>query len=236
MDLATLTAQWKQGWIADLQGAGVSAPAETVVQMARAAEAAGAVAVRVSSLQALSVLRPAVSLPVIGAIEKRYPDSSVLLTPTMAEVDALVANGADVIAVEGTDALRPGCQSAFRFIAGIKDRYPARLVLADVSNFNEAMNCAAAGADLVQMQPGPAPSAGKVDRCTWIAYLAQKCGAAVLAGVSWEAPEQAQAAYQAGALAIQVEVDPSLTAAQLELFRRAADNQKELTGRNVHNE
>ena len=50
-------------------------------------------------------------MPVIGIIKKVYADSSVYITPTMEEIDALAACGADIIATDGTLRMRPQGES-----------------------------------------------------------------------------------------------------------------------------
>lgn len=197
MELAALCARWTHGWIAALPPVeAVGSPA--VLRAASQAAAAGAVGFRTVSLQTLAQLRSAFSLPLIGGVERRRPDSEAILTPTLEEVDALVGCGADVIAVEGTSALRPGCQSAFTFITRIKEKYPGQPLLAEVSTFDEAMNCAAAGADLVQIRTA---RRGPVNAETLIGHLAKKCGAQVIAATAMNDPEEALAAFRAGAFA-----------------------------------
>ena len=39
----------------------------------------------------------------IGIIKQVYSDSGVYITPTMAEVDALVGTGVEIIAMDATD-------------------------------------------------------------------------------------------------------------------------------------
>ena len=49
------------------------------------------------------------------------------ITVTMKEVDELVACGVDILAVQGTSALRPDGSTAAQFIEAIKAKYPERL-------------------------------------------------------------------------------------------------------------
>ena len=70
------------------------------------------------------------------------------ITVTMKEVDELVECGVDILAVQGTGALRPDGSTSAQFIRAIKAKYPDQLVMADCDNFENAMLCAEAGADL----------------------------------------------------------------------------------------
>ena len=71
------------------------------------------------------------------------------ITVTMKEVDELVECGVDILAVQGTGALRPDGSTSAQFIRTIKAKYPDQLVMADCDNFENAMACAEAGADFV---------------------------------------------------------------------------------------
>ncbi len=59
------------------------------------------------------------------------------ITVTMKEVDELVACGVDILAVQGTGALRPDGSTSAQFIRAIKAKYPTQLVMADCDNFRE---------------------------------------------------------------------------------------------------
>ena len=71
------------------------------------------------------------------------------ITVTMKEVDELVACGVDILAVQGTSALRPDGSTAAQFIEAIKAKYPEQLVMADCATIEEGIACANAGADFV---------------------------------------------------------------------------------------
>ena len=49
------------------------------------------------------------------------------ITVTMKEVDELVACGVDILAVQGTGALRPDGSTSAQFIRAIKAKYPDQL-------------------------------------------------------------------------------------------------------------
>ena len=80
-------------------------------RMAYAAMEGGAVGIRANSVADIREIKKTVDLPVIGIIKKVYADSSVYITPTMEEIDALAACGADIIATDGTLRMRPQGES-----------------------------------------------------------------------------------------------------------------------------
>ena len=117
--------------------------------MAKAAAMSGAVGIRANTVRDITQIKQVVDLPVIGIIKKDYPGTPMYITVTMKEVDELVACGVDILAVQGTGALRPDGSTSAQFIRAIKAKYPEQLVMADCDNFENAMLCAEAGADFV---------------------------------------------------------------------------------------
>ena len=75
--------------------------------MAKAAAQSGAVGIRANTVRDITQIKEAVDLPVIGIIKKDYEGTPMYITVTMKEVDELVACGVDILAVQGTSALRP---------------------------------------------------------------------------------------------------------------------------------
>ena len=117
--------------------------------MAKAAAMSGAVGIRANTVRDITQIKQVVDLPIIGIIKKDYPGTPMYITVTMKEVDELVACGVDILAVQGTGALRPVGSTSAQFFRAIKAKYPDQLVMADCDNFENAMACAEAGADFV---------------------------------------------------------------------------------------
>ena len=116
--------------------------------MAKAAAMSGAVGIRANTVRDITQIKQVVDLPVIGIIKNGLtPAPPMYITVTMKEVDELVACGVDILAVQGTGALRPDGSTSAEFIRAIKAKYPDQLVMADCDNFENAMACAEAGAD-----------------------------------------------------------------------------------------
>ena len=117
--------------------------------MAKAAAMSGAVGIRANTVRDITQIKQVVDLPVIGIIKKDYPGTPMYITVTMKEVDELVACGVDILAVQGTAAIRPNGMTSPEFIKAIKEKYPDQLLMADCDNVENAMLCAEAGADFV---------------------------------------------------------------------------------------
>ena len=163
--------------------------------MAKAAAMSGAVGIRANTV------------PVIGIIKKDYPGTPMYITVTMKEVDELVACGVDILAVQGTGALRPDGSTSAEFIRTIKAKYPDQLVMADCDNFENAMACAEAGADFVgTTMRGYTPETQGIDDIDFdfVHKLATECPAKVIAEGHIHYPEQAVKALEAGAFALVV--------------------------------
>ena len=92
--------------------------------MAKAAAMSGAVGIRANTVRDITQIKQVVDLPVIGIIKKDYPGTPMYITVTMKEVDELVECGVDILAVQGTGALRPDGSTSAQFIRTIKAKYP----------------------------------------------------------------------------------------------------------------
>lgn len=196
--------------------------------MARAAQQAGAVAIRAESSQDIREIKAAVSLPVIGLWKVDYPDSPVYITPTLKEVAAVVEAGADVVAVDATaQQPRPDGLAVADFIKAIKKRFDVP-VLADISTVEEGMGAEAAGADLVSTTlAGYTPYSRQLSEPDF-ALVRELCAAVkvpvVAEGRIWY-PEEAARALKLGAHA--VVVGSAITRPQ-EIARRFAQALKGL--------
>ena len=117
-------------------------------RMALAAQMGGAGGIRAESISDILKIMARIKLPVIGLIKKTYPDSSVYITPTLTEVDALLNTYCPIIALDMTDRPRPAKSGGLkRMIRTIHNA--GRLVLADISTCEEGIAAAALGADAV---------------------------------------------------------------------------------------
>lgn len=117
--------------------------------MARAAKQAGTPAIRTSSIRDVIAIKEETGLPVIGLVKIQYPGYEGYITPTMKEVDDLVAAGSDVVALDCTLRRRGDGITVNEFIAQIKEKYPDIILMADISNYEEGINAWKCGVDIV---------------------------------------------------------------------------------------
>lgn len=117
--------------------------------MARAAKRAGTPAIRTSSIRDVAAAKKETGLPVIGLVKINYPGYDSYITPTMKEVDDLVAVGSDVVALDCTLRKRGDGTTINEFIAQIKEKYPNIILMADISNYEEGINAWKCGVDIV---------------------------------------------------------------------------------------
>lgn len=119
---------------------------DTMAKMAAAAVQSGAVGIRTNGVFDILTIKQAVQVPVIGLIKRDMPGSAVFITPTLAEVAAIVAAGADIVAMDMTDredrleAVKP--LIAYAHAHGVA-------VMADVSTLAEGIAAERLGADYV---------------------------------------------------------------------------------------
>lgn len=116
-------------------------------KMALAAKKGGAVAIRAQSVSDIKAIKMEVDLPIIGLIKKNYVNSEIYITPTINEVNSLIESGCEIIALDMTKRIRPFDEKVERLINLIKRSN--RLVMADISTYEEGILAEKLGADCV---------------------------------------------------------------------------------------
>jgi N-acetylmannosamine-6-phosphate 2-epimerase/N-acetylmannosamine kinase len=119
--------------------------AEMVVGFALAALSSGASALRIESLPYLRAVRAATSAPIVGIIKRDLDNSPVRITPFVEDAIALAEAGADIVAFDATDRMRPA--NVAELIGAIKAK--GKLTMADCSSLDDAQRALAAGVDFV---------------------------------------------------------------------------------------
>lgn len=117
-------------------------------RMAYAAMEGGAVGIRANTPQDIAEIRKTVDLPVIGLYKVVTEGSDVYITPTMAEIDALMEAGPEIIAMDATDRVRANGMTIREFFPQVREKYPDMLFMADCSNYEDALRAQELGFDL----------------------------------------------------------------------------------------
>ena len=181
---------------------------EHLALFARAAEMGGARGLRACGTENICALRAASSLPIVGLAKSRYPDGSVLITPDIEDVEAILEAGADIVATDATDRRRPNGMRSSEFVAAVNGQWAVPL-LADGSTQEEGEAALQAGADalattLSGYTPATAHRALKQPDWDLLSDLVQIGDAPVIMEGHVSTPAQARRALDLGAFAVVV--------------------------------
>ncbi|MDD7027820.1 MAG: N-acetylmannosamine-6-phosphate 2-epimerase [Lachnospiraceae bacterium] len=175
--------------------------------MARAAKEAGSKCIRTSSIRDVVEIKKQTGLPVIGLVKRVVEGYASYITPTMQEVDELVAAQSDIIALDCTRRERGDGTTINEFIAQIKAKYPDIALMADISTFEEALNAQECGVDIVGTTlSGYTDYSPKVDGPDFalVERLAKELKIPVIAEGKVHYPDQARKMLELGAHAVVV--------------------------------
>lgn len=166
----------------------------------------GAQALRVAGERDIKIAKNLFDLPVIGITKPKYLPENwldvVYITPTMEDVERVINAGADIVAFDGTSRPRE-CE-----IKDIVEKIHSanRLAMADIATFDEGMNCAKLGCDIVSTTLSGYTKESLSDSIEPDFELLEKLvknsnTPVILEGKIWE-PEQVKKAFELGALAV----------------------------------
>lgn len=119
----------------------------TMSQVAQACVAGGAAAIRVQGLDDIRATSAVVDVPVIGLVKEG--EEGVYITPTLDLALACAEAGAQIVAIDATSRPRPDSRTFADVVAGLKDRYPDVLVMADCGSVEDCVRAEADGADII---------------------------------------------------------------------------------------
>lgn len=118
-------------------------------RMAKAALVGGAAGIRANTVNDILEIKRLVDLPVIAIIKAVYDNSEVYITPTMKEVDELMAIHPEIIALDATSRVRPDGTTIEEFFKKVREKYPDQKFMADCSTIDEAIKADEMGFDFV---------------------------------------------------------------------------------------
>lgn len=195
--------------------------------MAKAAAAAGAVGIRAEGAEDVAAVRDVTGLPVIGIRKIGNSGSkTVYITPTYGDAESVVAAGASIVATDGTARPRPDGQDLATLIKQVHDRLGVP-VMADVDSVEAGRYAYESGADLLASTlsgytgTGAVPDGPDIDL---VAALVRATPLPVIAEGRIRNPEEAVAAFAAGAFAVVVGTAITNPMAITSRFVAALDN------------
>lgn len=118
-------------------------------KMAFAAMLGGAKGIRANSVDDIRAIKNKVNLPIIGIIKVVYDNSDVYITPTRKEVDLLIEEGVDIIAIDATKRIRPDGRVVSEVFPEIRKQYKDQIFMADCSTYEEAVEAYKLGFDCI---------------------------------------------------------------------------------------
>jgi N-acylglucosamine-6-phosphate 2-epimerase len=176
---------------------------EFITAQARTVESAGAKAIRAQGIENVSSIVGAVKVPVIGLVKSYTPDSDVYITPTVEDVLALVAAGADIVAVDATQRSRQKGVTLETFYAEVR-KHTAVPLLADIDSLENALYAQSLGFDAIATTLNgytPSPSTG-LPNVDLVKSITAQVNIPVIAEGGYTNPEQVHQAIENGAWAV----------------------------------
>lgn len=175
--------------------------------MARAAKEGGCCGIRANGVSDINSIKKETGLPVIGIIKARHQGYDAHITPTMEEIDSLMDSEADIAAFDCTDRPRGDGRTPVEFIKAVRAKYPASFLMADISTFQEGLDAAQAGVDLVGTTmsgyTGKSEDRPKPDLAL-VRDLSRAISVPVIAEGRYGTPELAARALKEGAFSVVV--------------------------------
>lgn len=174
---------------------------------AKAAQQAGSKVIRTSSVRDVVEIKEKTGMPVIGLIKRNYEGFESYITPTMQEIDELVAADSDVIALDCTYMKRGDGKTINEFLAEIRAKYPDIVLMADISTYEEAINAWKCGVNMVgTTMSGYTPHSPKTEGPNYelVEQLVRDLPIPVIAEGRVHYPDQARKMLELGAHAVVV--------------------------------
>lgn len=174
-------------------------------RMAYAAKIGGASGIRANTIVDIKEIKKNVDLPIIGIIKEVYGNNNVYITPTLKEVEALVREGVDIIAIDGTKRERPDKMQLEVLISKVKKLFPNQLLMADISSVEEAINAQKIGFDFVGTTlVGYTDYTKGNDPLTELEKVINSVSIPVIAEGNIDTPQKARKALELGAFSVVV--------------------------------
>ena len=168
-------------------------------KMALAAKEGGAIGIRANTVADIKEIKAEVDLPIIGIIKQDYDNMIPYITPTMKEVDALVEEGIDVVALDAT------INQDENFLKEVIAKYPSQKFMADISTVEEGLRAEKLGFHFVGTTLiGYTEQSKGMNNFQVLSTLIENCKVPVIAEGNFDTPEKARKALEMGAYSVVV--------------------------------
>lgn len=168
-------------------------------RMALAAKEGGAIGIRANTTADIQAIKAEVDLPIIGIIKQDYDNMIPYITPTMKEVDALVKEGIDVVALDAT------INQDEDFLKEVIAKYPKQKFMADISTVEEGLRAEKLGFHFVGTTLiGYTEQSKGMNNFQVLSTLIENCNVPVIAEGNFDTPEKARKALEIGAYSVVV--------------------------------
>lgn len=169
-------------------------------KMALAALQGGAVGIRANSVEDIKEVKNNVNLPIIGIIKKDYESLVPYITPTIKEVEELINEGVDIIAVDAT------INQDENFLKEIIEKYKDQKFMADISTYDEGIRAEKIGFHYIGTTLiGYTKHSKGIEKFEVLERLIKDCKIAkIIAEGNFNTPEQARRSIDMGAYAVVV--------------------------------
>ena len=122
---------------------------DVIAAMAEASLRRGAIGVRLESPEHIGAVRERCpDALIVGLWKRSFPGSSVYITPRWEEIRAVWAAGADVVALDATERVRPSDEQLEQLVSRARTELGATL-MADVDTVENGLRAAALGCEWV---------------------------------------------------------------------------------------
>ncbi len=110
----------------------------SMARMALSALEGGAKGIRANGIRDIKQIREVTDVPIIGLYKDHLKGYDVFITPTSTHALEVLEAGADIVALDCTDRKRP--ESLENIFIKIREKYPEKLIMADIATFHDAEN------------------------------------------------------------------------------------------------
>lgn len=120
-----------------------------ITLMAQAVIEGGAKILRLSQYDHIKSIKTKFNnIPIIGLIKKHYPESEVIITASIAEIDLLLELKVDCIALDCTNRVRPKNDLKY-LIKYIRSKSPETAIMGDCATIDDVENCNKLNLDVI---------------------------------------------------------------------------------------